>query len=309
MDLVCELKGLSAEDWLERVETLADDLGYFEPLGARHNAAFLDGNRTLLVTFEDAAALRAAGGAAEPRGFSFARTHDWSVLALMSEGESWFRDRRIYGYFDRLIDDGFFEDFDRVLFFGADAAGYAAAAFAVAAPGARVLLLRPQATLDPQIAGWDPRYRAARRTSFTDRYGYAPDMIDGAATVHIVTDPYAGLDAMHAALFRKPHVTVLRAPRLGGRLTRSFDDMDITRTLVETAMDDSLTAASFAQLWRRRRDNYAYLRSLLAQIDKAERPRLAARLCRYAAARLDRQPFIDRLEDLRGQGFLNEAAQ
>ena len=65
----------------------------------------------------------------------------WSSLSILSEGESWFRENRIYGYFDRLIDDGFFEDFQTVVFHGSQAAGYAACAFSVAAPGATVLAI------------------------------------------------------------------------------------------------------------------------------------------------------------------------
>ena len=52
-----------------------------------------------------------------------------------TKGDTWFRDNRVYGYFDRLIADGFFEDFDTVIFYGAGSCGYAAAAFSVAAPG------------------------------------------------------------------------------------------------------------------------------------------------------------------------------
>ncbi|MEJ6745505.1 MAG: hypothetical protein QNK98_01850 [Yoonia sp.] len=52
-----------------------------------------------------------------------------------------------------MIDDGFFEDFYNVLFYGTHGGTYAAAAYSVAAPGCTVLALRPQATLDPRIAG------------------------------------------------------------------------------------------------------------------------------------------------------------
>ena len=51
-------------------------------------------------------------------GWEFVRRHGWSHLCLISDGDTWFRDRKIWGYFDRLIDDGFFEDFDQVIFYG-----------------------------------------------------------------------------------------------------------------------------------------------------------------------------------------------
>ena len=75
---------------------------------------------------------------------------------------------------------GFFDDFDHVVFYGAGPCKYAAAAFSVAAPAATVDAIQPQTTLDPRITDWDDRYMKMRRTDFTSRYGYAPDMLDAA---------------------------------------------------------------------------------------------------------------------------------
>jgi hypothetical protein len=50
---------------------------------------------------------------------------------------------------------GFFDDFDQVVFYGAGQCGYAAAAFSVATPGATVVAIQPQATLDPRVTEWD----------------------------------------------------------------------------------------------------------------------------------------------------------
>lgn len=58
------------------------------------------------------------------------------------------------------------EDFDRVVFYGAGAAGYAAAAYSITAPQAELVLIAPRATLDPGLAGWDERHRIARRINF-----------------------------------------------------------------------------------------------------------------------------------------------
>ena len=65
------------------------------------------------------------------------REHRWSHMALISDSDTWFRDPAVYGWFDRLVDEGFFDEFDRVLFYGAGPCGYAAAAFSVSAPGAQ----------------------------------------------------------------------------------------------------------------------------------------------------------------------------
>jgi len=111
---------------------------------------------------------------------------------MISDGDTWFRDPQIFNFFDRLIDDGFFEEFDNVVFYGVGPCGYAASTFSVAAPGSTVVVVQPQATLDPRMTEWDDRFKHMRNTSFTNRFGYAPDMLDACAQAYVLYDP-AGL--------------------------------------------------------------------------------------------------------------------
>jgi hypothetical protein len=207
---------VSDADWWARIDAIGEELGYFQPLGARHAAFFLDDGPVLLVTFETAERIRADDDSQMPLGFRIARGQGWSHLCLIAKGPTWYRDPAVWAYFDRLVDDAFFEDFERVVFYGAGMGGYAAAAFSVAAPGATVLAMAPQATLAPDLAGWDPRFMRHRRLDFSSRYGFAPDMTEGASAVYVVYDPARLQDAMHAALFNRPRVTRLPARQLGG---------------------------------------------------------------------------------------------
>jgi hypothetical protein len=45
-----------------------------------------------------------------------------------------------------------------------------------------------------------------RRTDFTGRYGYAPDMLDAAEQAYVIYDPYERLDAAYAAMFTRSNV-------------------------------------------------------------------------------------------------------
>ena len=132
------LTGLDREAWFETVSDIVDEDGYVERLGPAHSAILIEDKPTLLVTFETRDSIAALSDRAHPLGWEMVKALGWSHLALMSEGDTWFRDRHVYGFFDRLSDDGFFEDFQQVIFYGAGACGYAAAAFSVAAPGATV---------------------------------------------------------------------------------------------------------------------------------------------------------------------------
>lgn len=301
-----DLAGLTGADWLDALEDMAGDRGFFEPLGKDHSAAFLHAGATLLVTFESLPEIFGRSDAHEPRGFDFVRDHGWSHLAILSHDTGWFRHDKLYRYFDRLIDDGFFDGFDRVLFFGTHQGGYAAAAYCVACPGARVLALRPVATLDPELAGWDTRALTARRLSFDDRFGFAPDMIEAAAAGYIVYDPREPLDAMHAALFRRPGVVGLPVRGAGEKLDTTLDALNITGTLIEQAMAGTLTRTSFAPLWRARRDNLPYLRALLGRLEAAGRLTRAARVCRHVLNGRNRPHFARRLDAITAQLAANK---
>ena len=286
------------EAWREKIDEIGEELGYFEPLGRDHAAFFSDQGTTLLVTFETEEAIRAGSETQLPQGHHVASRHGWSNLCLIARGETWYRDPAVYRYFDRLVDDAFFEDFDRVVFYGAGMGGYAAAAYSVTAPGATVVAIRPHATLNPEQAGWDPRHRTRRRLDFTSRYGYAPDMTEGAGESFVIFDPAERLDAAHAALFRRPWTRLLRCLNLGDRPEEDLQRMGVLTPLLEQACEGTLTAASFARLYRARRNDRHYLRRLVLKLEAAQRIRLEAMLCGNVAARMNAPRFQKMYEHL-----------
>ncbi|MDQ7071586.1 MAG: phosphoadenosine phosphosulfate reductase [Rhodobacterales bacterium] len=293
------LVGLPKGEWLERLAAIADENGHFQPLGKRHFATFVEEKPTLLVTFETVQGIHALSDTAQPMGWDLVKALGWSHLGIISDGDTWFRERRVFGYFDRLIDDGFFEDFDQVIFYGAGPCGYAAAAYSVASPGATVIAVHPQATLDPSVAGWDQRFRTNRRTSFTDRYGYAPDMIDAADHAYVLYDPEIDLDAMHAALFTRPNVTKLEMRHMGDALQTDLIEMQILFRLIAKAGSGKLDKNSFARLFRARRDYPPYLRNVMNALDSRKRFGLTKMLCQNVIRRLENAPrFSRRLEAL-----------
>lgn len=269
----------SRQNWRDAMEAVAEEDGYLEPVGPRHWAFFAETGGDLLVCFEEAAPIRARSSNM-PAAWSLAKSRGWSLLCLISEGQTFWRANEVWGYFDRLVDDGFLEDFDRVLFYGAGAAGYAAASYVVAAPGARALLLSPLATLDPRIAGFDRRYLKARGLDFTSRYGYAPQMSAGAGHVWTLHDPHCPEDAAHAALFRNPWVTQIRSPWLGARIEPILARSGVLPALMDRAMAGTLTVAEATRLWREKRRNKAYLARLSEALDAKAHPELAKRLDR-----------------------------
>jgi hypothetical protein len=277
-------KAQTASEWVARLDELGEELGYFEPLGSEHVAFFSDMGTTLLVSFETVAGIRAGGGNQRPLGFQVASGKGWSSLTVVARADTWFRDKHVWGYIDRLIDEAFFEDFDRVVFYGSGMGGYAAAAFSCAAPGATVVAVSPQATLDPALADWDTRFLRARRLDFTSRFGFAPKMTDGASDVFVIYDPSRKVDAMHAALFNRDHVTKLRVRGLGRDTAADLEGLAILRPTLEAACTGTLTAQRFYGMFRSRRRLPSYLARLSLRADSMARPRLTAIAARMALA-------------------------
>ena len=289
------LAGMKKADWLTAVDQLCDEDGYFEQLGKRHYAAFIEKSSTLLVSFETLQGIPALSPLAQPLGWEMMINHGWSSLCIASNGDTWFRDKTVYGYFDRLIDDGFFDEFETVIFYGAGPCGYAAATYSVASPEAHVLAVQPQATLDPRITEWDDRFTDMWRTDFTSRYGYAPDMLDAAATACVVYDPREPLDAMHAALFTKSHTRKLRLRHMGNAIQTDLLEMERLAPLLLAICDGTLDDLTFARMMRACRHHPPYLRNLLASLDGEGREMLALALAKNVTARMHAPRFTRRL--------------
>lgn len=299
-----DLGNLPRADWLRSLRDIGETRGFAEPLGKAHAAIFVEDGDTLLVSFETTPGIEALSPTRTPLGFDMVASHGWSALTVLAHSDTWFRDPKVFAFFDQLQDDGFFDEFETVLFYGAGPCGYAAAAYSVAAPGARALLLQPQATLDPRVADWDDRFSDQRRRDFTSRYGFAPEMLEGAYRAYVIYDPRERLDAMHAALFERRNVTRLRVPFMGGAIQSDLLTLDILPSLLSAAAQDRLDYRLFAKMMRARRDHGPYLRKLLARLETEKRTGLARLLCQNVVARMKAPRFRRKLAALEAQDTL-----
>lgn len=273
---------LSDAEWLEKLRGIGEKDGYFSNLGPDHASIFVERSHDVLfVAFETLFGIRSVSDTGLPVAFDVCNRRGWSHLSLITQKQSWFRDQRVWNYFDRLVDYGFFEDFDRVIFYGAGMCGYAAAAFSVVAPGAQVILVSPQATLDRARTQWDSRFPTARRIDFTSRYAYAPEMLEAASQAFVIYDPDEAEDAMHASLFQGTNVHHQRYRRgRAGAIEADLRALGLVSTLAEKAANGMLTPAKLAAILRLRKRHVPYLRALLARVLSEDRPALTAALCR-----------------------------
>lgn len=272
----------------EVLAALRDDPGkdgFQHDLGADHTVSYVARGPRLLVSFETLESSLRSTPSGLPVGLDFVEDKNWSLLHFAACKDSWFRAQAIYEFIDDLVDNAFFEDFDRVIFYGAGIGAYAACAFSVAAPGATVMAIAPQATLDTDRAGWDMRFPDARRLRFDTRYGYAPDMLEGAGAGFILFDPYRPLDHVHASLFQGANVFRLRCRHLDGMIEFALGEMDLLHRVIEMAADGRLTEQDFYALLRARRSDDRYLRALVHALGKRRRPLHVALVCRHVLNR------------------------
>lgn len=283
------------EDLLAALKAEMGADGFQRQLDPAHSVTYLARGPKLLVTFEKLADTLSSSETGMPLGFDFVEDKNWSLLHVATNADTWYRSDAVYAFMDEMVDEAFFENFDQVAFYGVAMNGYAAAAFSVVAPGAAVIALCPQATMDVDRAGWDDRFPAARRLRFDTRYGYAPDMMEGAGKGYILYDPNEKMDAVHASLFQGPNVVHLPCRFFRRHIARSMREMGFLHQVIERAADQSLTAQEFHRLMRARRDHTRYLRNLLFHLDDAGKPWRTALLCKHVLARMSAPTFRRRM--------------
>ncbi len=276
----------SNDSWGQIARGLAGQTGFFRE-SPDHSFLFIPRSDTLVVTFDN---LDLAMGKREDRrpwGFSFIEKQGWSMLGVMANGWTWYRDPWVWDQFDHLRDSGFFAGFKRVVFYGASMGGYAAAAFSAACPGADVVAISPQSTLDKEIVPWETRYHTAWGRDYSGRYGDAAVVSAAAAKVILIYDPYEPLDRGHAERFEAENVLRLRAPLLGHRLGSSLQQMGVLAPITMGALNGTLSAVDFYRLLRARKTSNRYQKELFRRALDRGRPDLARKLGRWVLTRGD----------------------
>jgi hypothetical protein len=274
------------DSWAKIATGLAGTDGFFRDNGM-HSFLFMPRGATLVVTFDNLDLAMDKRDDRRPWGFAFIEKQGWSMLGVMANGWTWYRDPWVADQFDALAAEGFFARFDRVVFYGASMGGYAACVFVAACPGADVVAISPQSTLDKSVVPWETRYSTAWDKDFTGEYGDAAVAIAAAGWANILYDPYEPLDAGHVGRLTGANVMKLRTPLLGHRLGSSLSQMAILSPIILAALDGSLTDVQFYRLLRARREFPRYQRELFQRALAKGRPGLARRVGRWVLARND----------------------
>lgn len=274
------------ESWDDIATTLAGEDGFYRAGPEGHSFVYTPRSKdTLVVTFDNLDITMTKRSDRRPWGFSFIEQQGWSMLGVLAGGWTWYRNQWVSDQFNDLRDSGFFEQFERVVFYGASMGGYAASVFSAAAPSSDVIAISPQSTLDKSIVPWETRYKVAWDRDFGGEYGDAAIASQSAGKVYILYDPYEPLDSGHVNRFTGENVVKLRAPLLGHRLGSSLNQMGILSPIILGALQGSLSEREYYQYLRQRRTFPRYQKELFERLRKKGHTKLARQLGEYVLAR------------------------
>ena len=288
-------KQAKKESWRSTLAALAQERGFFEEIGNNHKALYLpqEGERgkTLVVAFDNLDDSRQSSDRL-PWAVDFISSQGWSSLGFMAHGPTWYRDEAVVDFFDKMRDEKFFDQFERVVFYGTSMGGYAAAAFSAAAPGSTVVAINPQATLSRSDANWEQRFRAAWRYDYSGPYSFAPEMAASAERVWLFYDSRIPADAMHAAHFNTPNVTHIRCPFMGHGMLVIWRQMGILKDVVAGCIDGTHSKTDVHRLFRARYDSGRYLRMVLDYLVAQEKHKRVIRYADLVMKRYPRAPYF-----------------
>ncbi|MCQ0090960.1 glycosyltransferase family 2 protein [Roseovarius sp. M141] len=239
--------------WLDDLRPGAEGEGFFEK-NLRHSLMFIKRpSDRLLVTFDNLSNVNDDSITREPWAYKFASDGGYSHLGVMAHVSDWYRDGDLIRRFQGLVAQGFFEGYERVVFAGVSMGGYASLAFSSLVPGAHVVAINPQTTLDPALVPWETRYENGQRQDWTLPLADGAALTAGAGRVNVFYDPYFELDQQHVDRFHGDNVHIFKCWFSNHKTAVLLRKIGALKAVMTHCIMDELTAPEFYSLYRERR--------------------------------------------------------
>ncbi len=228
-----------------------------------HCASFFPRSDRLVVSFDNVGSIHSRPPRL-PWGHALAQELGWSHLGCMTKRNDWFRHKDMFALFRELRRTGFFKGYQEVVFYGASMGGYAAAAFSVVHPGARLVLMSPQSSLRKDLVPFEKRFKIGRELGdWTGPWADAGQTIQTAGQVQLFYDPYHFGDARQAARFAGENVVPYRSPFLGHKIPTQLRDMGLVKKVAMGAIRGELSVPQYHRMLRVRRQNVQLVERVL----------------------------------------------
>lgn len=287
--------------WLDELRPGGEGEGFLEK-HLRHSLMFVRRPvKRLLVTFDNLANVGDTSLEREPWAFKFARDANIAHLGIMAHVSDWYRDPALIDRMKKLKKDGFFDGYDRVIFAGVSMGGYAAIAFGSLVPGAHVISINPQSTLDPELVPWETRYENGRRQDWTLPLSDAAALTKKLGRVSIFYDPYHEPDQQHVDRFSGENIRIFKCWFSNHKSAVFLRKIDALKPVMSHCIFDELTELDFYRLYRARRYLPWYRGSLSSYFRDLGRVELGERIDDAFRRRLRRKNRLDTAETEAGE--------
>ncbi len=268
---------------------------------------FEPGDQNLLVSFDNLATLDQPYPRL-PWLHRAARGQGYSLLGMQSMAKDWFRNPDAPKLIKGLVRNGFFAEFDHILFVGASMGAFGALNFAPLVDGARVLAFSPQSTMNATIAPFEARFPWAVRNSDwkTPQYLDAAAAVPYLAGATVAFDPYVEEDRLHAMRLQADTVDLIKLPHTTHEAVRVVMKSGAVEQMIEDCMFNGRVGPAFWRKYRNRRSVRKWGRSLMSAVQAGGQPKrilwAAEPLVRegnYLFASQARDDVLARFPDLR----------
>ncbi|QYX56863.1 glycosyltransferase family 2 protein [Roseovarius sp. SCSIO 43702] len=240
--------------WFEDLRPGAEGEGFLIK-SLRHSLLFAQRKSDrLLVTFDNLSNVNNEDPAREPWAYKFAQDEGLAHLGVLAHVSDWYRDAGLMERFEKLVGEGFFEGYERVIFAGVSMGGYAALAYSSYVPGAHVITVNPQTTLDPALVPWETRYEKGQRQDWTLPMGDAAALTGSAGRVNVFYDPYHELDQKHVDRLAGDNISIFKCWFSQHKTAVFLRKIDALKPVMRHAIFDELTEEEFYRLYRARRN-------------------------------------------------------
>lgn len=272
--------------WFDEIRPGGDAEGFLERR-LRHSLLFVKRPvKRLLVTFDNLSNVNDRSPGREPWAFKYAKDISISHLGVMAHVADWYRDSDLIERFQKLADEGFFEGYDRVIFAGVSMGGYAAIAFGSLVPGAHVISVNPQSTLDTDLVPWETRYEGGRRQDWTLPLSDASKLTAKLERVNIFYDPYHELDKQHVSRFEGDNIRVFNCRHSNHKTAVFLRKINALKPVMNAVIFDELDDVEFYRLYRGRRDLKWYRGAVAGYFSEKGRDETADRFTKMFRKRL-----------------------
>lgn len=258
--------------WYGEIFPAAPADGWYQKIG-EHAASFVERDKQqLVVSFDNLSDAGYPYPDIEPWASKFVRENGWSHLGIYSRGPSWYRDRRLITLLERLSQDGFFQQFDNVALIGTSMGGFAALTFSSLCPGATVVALSPQSTLNEALVPWENRFRKGRARDWTLPFSDASEQLAQLGRAYLLYDPFFTRDKKHIMRMPQDRLIHLRGFGFGHKSAVVLRRMGLLKSFMKGAITNSLDTAEFYRAIRARKDLYIYRVNMENHLDLRGHP-------------------------------------